>query len=296
MARYEGVSADRGVLVAELQDRRKQLGAGSARASRAQVAALLTKVNTDADTAASDLGCYWRFCLHVAGIPESSLGHEHRYILPIAGLVQRLGQIATGAAGPGLHLMLCNTQSPPDLGFHWFFVAAQYEAARPAAEPATSHKRPADEAGEEAELEAQQEAAEAATQQASVAGAMPGSGVRPRRSSTIDKARPKTPLPLKLVKREVDEVATRAPVAASAAVRHRPWAPGDRVTVDYQDGVAPYAGTVDSVGATGEVLVVFDDGSSAALKTRAQRARLALQRGVQLLKRRKGAKRLERSP
>jgi hypothetical protein len=77
------------------------------------------------------------FCLHVAGIPESPLGHEHRYILPIAGLVHRLGQIATGAAGPGLHLMLCNTQSPPDLGFHWFFVAAQYEAARPTAEPVT---------------------------------------------------------------------------------------------------------------------------------------------------------------
>ena len=129
-----------------------------------------------------------------------------------------------------------------------------------------------------------------------MAGAGPGSGVRPRRSSTIDKARPKTPLPPKLVKREVDEVATRAPAAASAAVWRRPWAPGDRVTVDYRDGVAPYAGTVDSVGATGEVLVVFDDGSSAALKTRAQRARLALQRGVQLLKRRKGAKRLEQSP
>jgi hypothetical protein len=151
----------------------------------------------------------------VAGIPESPLGHEHRYILPIAGLVQRLGQIATGAAGPGLHLMLCNTQSPPDLGFHWFFVATQYEAVRPAAEPVTSHKRPAEEAGERAEPQAQQEAAEAATQQAGVAGAGPGSGVRPRRSSTIDKARPKTPLPSKLVKREVDEVATRAPAAAS---------------------------------------------------------------------------------
>ena len=79
-------------------------------------------------------------------------------------------------------------------------------------------------------------------------------------------------------------------------MRRRPWAPGDRVTVDYKDGVAPYAGTVDSVGATGEVLVAFDDGSSAALKTPAQRARLALQPGRQLLKRRKGAKRLEHSP
>ena len=79
-------------------------------------------------------------------------------------------------------------------------------------------------------------------------------------------------------------------------MRRRPWAPGDRVTVDYKDGVAPYAGTVDSVGATGEVLVAFDDGSSAALKTPAQRARLALQPGRQLLKRRKGAKRPEHSP
>jgi hypothetical protein len=111
----------------------------------------------------------------------------------------------------------------------------------------------------------------------------------------IYKARPKTPSSPKLMKREVDEVATRASAAASAAVRRRPWAPGDRVTVDYRDGVAPYAGTVDSVGTTGEVLVAFDDGSLAALKTPAQRARLALQRSVQLLKMRKGAKRLEQS-
>ena len=53
---------------------------------------------------------------------------------------------------------------------------------------------------------------------------------------------------------------------------------------------------VDSVGATGEVLVAFDNGSSAALKTPTQRARLALQRDVQLLKRRKGAKWLEQNP
>ena len=68
-------------------------------------------------------------------------------------------------------------------------------------------------------------------------------------------------------------------------MQRQPWAPGDQVTVDYQDGVAPYAGTVDSVGATGEVRIAFDDGSSAALKTPTQRARLALQPGVQLLKR-----------
>ena len=64
-----------------------------------------------------------------------------------------------------------------------------------------------------------------------------------------------------------------------------------------QAAVPPFWGAAkQQPGATGEVLVVFDDGSSAALKTRAQRARLALQRGVQLLKRRKGAKRLEQSP
>ena len=96
MARYEGVSADRGVLVAELQDRWKQLGAGSARASRAQVAALLAKVNTDADTAASDLGCYWRFCLHVAGIPESPLGHEHRTSCRLLGWSNGSGRLRRG--------------------------------------------------------------------------------------------------------------------------------------------------------------------------------------------------------
>jgi hypothetical protein len=94
-------------------------------------------------------------CQHVAGIRESPLRHDHRYIAPVARLVHRLGQIVTGVAGPGLHIMmLCNTESPPDLGFHWFFVATQYEAARPAEEPATSHKRPAEEADEEAEWEA----------------------------------------------------------------------------------------------------------------------------------------------
>jgi hypothetical protein len=71
----------------------------------------------------------------------------------------------------------------------------------------------------------------------------------------------------------------------AVVVRRHPWWPGDRITVDYNGGVAPYAGTVDSVGATGEVRIAFDDGSSAALKTPTQRARLALQPGVQLLKR-----------
>jgi hypothetical protein len=37
--------------------------------------------------------------------------------------------------------------------------------------------------------------------------------------------------------------------------------------VDYSDEVGPYAGTVSSVGASGEVCVDFDDGSWAALKT-----------------------------
>jgi hypothetical protein len=31
--------------------------------------------------------------------------------------------------------------------------------------------------------------------------------------------------------------------------------------VDYSDGVMPYAGTVSSVGASGEVCADFDDGS-----------------------------------
>ena len=71
-------------------------------------------------------------------------------------------------------------------------------------------------------------------------------------------------------------------------MRHRPWAPGDRVTVDYSDEVGPYAGTVSSVGASGEGCVDFDDGSWAALKKPAERARMALEPGRQLLKRRKG--------
>ena len=117
-----------------------------------------------------------------------------------------------------MHLMLCNTQSPPDLGFHWFFVAAQYEAARPAAEPATSHKRPAEEAGEKAEPQAHQEAVEVATQHMGVASAKPSSGVRPRWSTTINKDLSKTPRPPKLVKRKAQEVAARAPAAAQAMV------------------------------------------------------------------------------
>ena len=48
------------------------------------------------------------------------------------------------------------------------------------------------------------------------------------------------------------------------------------------------AGTVSSVGASGEVCVDFDDGSWAALKKPAERARMALEPGRQLLKRRKG--------
>ena len=118
----------------------------------------------------------------------------------------------------------------------------------------------AEEAGEEGEPEAQQEVVEVATQQAGVAGARLGSGVRPRRSTNIDKDLSKTPLPPKLVKWEVEEVATRAHAAAQAAVRRHPWAPRDRATVDYSDGVAPYVGKVGSVGASGEVCVDFDDG------------------------------------
>ena len=72
-----------------------------------------------------------------------------------------------------------------------------------------------------------------------------------------------------------------APAVAPAAVRHHSWAPGDRVTVDYADGSAPYAGTVGSVGARGEVRVNFDDSSWATLAKPAERARLALQPGVQ---------------
>ena len=62
-------------------------------------------------------------------------------------------------------------------------------------------------------------------------------------------------------------------------MRRRPWAPGDRVTVDYSDEGGAYAGTVSSVGASGEVCVDFDDGSLTTLKTRAERARMALQPG-----------------
>jgi hypothetical protein len=47
--------------------------------------------------------------------------------------------------------------------------------------------------------------------------------------------------------------------------------------VDYSDEVGPYVGTVSSVGASGEVCVDFDDGSWAALKKPAERARMALQ-------------------
>ena len=64
-------------------------------------------------------------------------------------------------------------------------------------------------------------------------------------------------------------------------MRHHSWAPGDRVTVDYADGSAPYAGTVGSVGARGEIRVNFDDGSWATLAKPAERARLALQPRVQ---------------
>ena len=66
--------------------------------------------------------------------------------------------------------------------------------------------------------------------------------------------------------------------------------------MDYSDEMGPYAGTVSSVGASGEVRVDFENGSWATLKTLAQRARMALQPGKQLLKQRKGAKRLGHSP
>ena len=79
-------------------------------------------------------------------------------------------------------------------------------------------------------------------------------------------------------------------------MRHRPWAVGDRVTVEYSDEMRPYVGTVSSVGASGEVCVDFDDGSWAALKKPAERVRMALQPGRQPPKRQKAAKRLERSP
>ena len=47
--------------------------------------------------------------------------------------------------------------------------------------------------------------------------------------------------------------------------------------MDYSDEMGPYAGTVSSVGASGEVRVDFENGSRATLKTLAQRARMALQ-------------------
>ena len=66
--------------------------------------------------------------------------------------------------------------------------------------------------------------------------------------------------------------------------------------MDYSDEGGPYAGTVSSVGASGEVCVDFDDGSWATLKTPTERAWMALQPGRQLLKWRKGAKQLEHIP
>ena len=71
--------------------------------------------------------------------------------------------------------------------------------------------------------------------------------------------------------------------AAPAAVRHRPWAPGDWITVDYVDGSAPYVGTVGSVGASGEVCVNFDHDSSAALKKPAQRICRASRERVEII-------------
>jgi hypothetical protein len=130
--------------------------------------------------------------------------------------------------------MLCNTQSPPDLRFHWFFVAAQYEAARPAAEPATSHKRPAE------------EVAEVATQQVGVAGAGPGSGVQPRRSTTINKDLSKTPLAPKVVKWEAQEVAARVPAAAQAAVRLA----GGHYIIKCQLTTGPRLGAAPPLGTT----------------------------------------------
>jgi hypothetical protein len=90
---------------------------------------MLDRVNEDLDTGSADLGCYWRFCRHTAGIAESEDGQDHRYIQPISGLVGRLDAIAAGRAGQGLHLMLSNTQCQPDGGFHWFAVAAWYTSA-----------------------------------------------------------------------------------------------------------------------------------------------------------------------
>jgi hypothetical protein len=53
--------------------------------------------------------------------------------------------------------------------------------------------------------------------------------------------------------------------------------PGDRVTVDYADGSEPYAGTVGSVSAQGEVSIDFDDGSWTTLDKPAERARMTSQ-------------------
>jgi hypothetical protein len=89
---------------------------------------MLVRVNEDRDMGSADLGCYWRFCRHAAGIAESAHGLDHHYIQPISGLVGQLGAIAPGRAGQGLHLMLTNIQCQPDGGFHWFAVAAQYMA------------------------------------------------------------------------------------------------------------------------------------------------------------------------
>jgi hypothetical protein len=90
---------------------------------------MLARVNEDRDTGSADLGCYWRLCRHVAGTAESAYGQDHHYIQPISGLAGRLGAIVVGRARQGLHQMLSNTQCPPDGGFHWFVVVAQYTAA-----------------------------------------------------------------------------------------------------------------------------------------------------------------------
>ena len=126
---YAGDSTDRPELVAELGLIREALGVSTVRASRTQVTAMLDRVNEDLYTGSADLGCYWRFCRHAAGIAESADGQDHRYIQPISGLVGRLDAIAAGRAGQGLHLMLSNTQCQPVGGIHWFAVAARYTAA-----------------------------------------------------------------------------------------------------------------------------------------------------------------------
>jgi hypothetical protein len=117
-------------MVAELGLIREALGVSDVRASRTQATAILDRVNEDLDTGSADLGCYWRFCRHAAGIAESADGQEHRYIRPISGLVSRLDAIAAGRAGQGLHLTMYYTQCQPDGGFHWFAVTARYTRAR----------------------------------------------------------------------------------------------------------------------------------------------------------------------